>query len=241
MPVTIGWGEVAYRLGMTVIAGLVIGFNRGERGRPAGMRTTLLVCLAASIAMIQANLLMNTTGKASDSFIVMDLMRFPLGILSGMGFIGAGAILRKGDLVLGITTAATLWYVTVMGLCIGGGQVALGMAAMVIGITALWGLKQVENRLRHEMRGRLKIAVSDSSLTDGRLRELMAEHHIRIHSWGISYFREPKLREINCELEWRAPDDRHAPPSIIDRLQSEPAIVRLDWEPQGLSSSTAVA
>src|SRR6202167_1001142 len=104
MPVTLDWQQIALRLTLTVVAGLVIGFNRGEHGRPAGMRTTLLVCLAASVAMIQANLLMNTVGKSSDSFVVLDLMRLPLGILSGIGFIGAGAILRRDNLVVGVTT-----------------------------------------------------------------------------------------------------------------------------------------
>ena len=122
MPVTLDWEHVALRLILTVAAGFVIGFNRGEHGRPAGMRTTLLVCLAASLSMIQANLLMNSVGKAHDSFVILDLMRLPLGILSGMGFIGAGAILRKDSLVLGVTTAATLWFTTMMGLCFGGGQ-----------------------------------------------------------------------------------------------------------------------
>lgn len=97
MPVTLDWRQVAIRLTLTVIAGLIIGFNRGEHGRPAGMRTTLLVCLAASLSMIQANLLMNSVGKLHDSFVVLDLMRLPLRILSGMGFIGAGAILRKDN------------------------------------------------------------------------------------------------------------------------------------------------
>src|SRR6185503_7007742 len=108
MPVHIGWHEIVVRLFWTLIGGALIGVDRGEHGRPAGLRTTLLVCLAASISMIQANLLMGTIGKAPDSFIVLDLMRFPLGILSGMGFIGAGAILRKNSTILGVTTAATL-------------------------------------------------------------------------------------------------------------------------------------
>ncbi len=69
-----------------------------------------------STAWIQVNLLLTVRGKALDSYIVMDLMRLPLGILSGMGFIGGGAILRRDNMVLGVTTAATLWFVTVMGL-----------------------------------------------------------------------------------------------------------------------------
>lgn len=114
MPLYIGWGDIAVRLALSVFAGALVGINRGERGRRAGLRTTILVCVASSLAMIQANLLLPTVGKPPTSFITMDLMRFPLGILSGIGFIGAGAIVHRGDLVEGVTTAATIWYVTVM-------------------------------------------------------------------------------------------------------------------------------
>ena len=55
MPVTVTWDDLALRLALTVVAGALIGLNREEHGRPAGLRTTLLVCLAASVAMIQAN------------------------------------------------------------------------------------------------------------------------------------------------------------------------------------------
>src|SRR6266403_152886 len=116
MPLTVGWRDIAARLFFTVLAGALIGWNRGEHGHPAGLRTTMLVCLAASVAMIETNLLLGTRGKPQDSFAVFDPMRLPLGILSGMGFIGAGAILRRGNVVQGVTTAATLWFVTVIGL-----------------------------------------------------------------------------------------------------------------------------
>ena len=89
MPMHLDWTEVVLRLALTVLAGGLIGLNRGEHSRAAGLRTTILVCLAASVSMIQANLLLATAGKAADSFIVLDLMRLPSGILSGMGFIGA--------------------------------------------------------------------------------------------------------------------------------------------------------
>src|ERR1700683_830561 len=107
MPLTLTWQEIALRLALSVVAGTLIGLDRGEHCHPAGLRTTLLVCLAAAVAMIQANLLLDTTGKAGDSFITLDLMRLPLGILTGMGFIGGGAILRRDSLVVGVTTAAT--------------------------------------------------------------------------------------------------------------------------------------
>ena len=127
MSTDITWADIALRLALTVVAGAVIGLNRGEHGLPAGLRTTLLVCLAACLSMIQANILMASGGKPGDSFVTIDLMRLPLGILSGMGFIGGGVILKRGNLVLGVTTAATLWFVTVLGLCFGGGQLAAGL------------------------------------------------------------------------------------------------------------------
>ena len=92
MPLTLTWHDILLRLALSVFAGALMGVDRSEHGRPAGLRTTLLVCLAAAVAMIQTNLLMLTVGKASDSFVVLDLMRLPLGILTGMGFIGGGAI-----------------------------------------------------------------------------------------------------------------------------------------------------
>jgi len=104
------WQDIALRLALAAIAGAIIGFNRTEHGRPAGIRTTMLVCIAASIAMIEANLIAGTTGKTPNSFVNMDILRFPLGVLSGIGFIGAGVILRQRDIVVGVTTAATMWF-----------------------------------------------------------------------------------------------------------------------------------
>jgi putative Mg2+ transporter-C (MgtC) family protein len=95
MPLHITLTDVLVRLACTLIAGAIIGYNRGEHGKAAGLRTTILVCLAASVAMLQVNYLLPLAGKATDSFITNDLMRFPLGILTGVGFIGGGAILRR--------------------------------------------------------------------------------------------------------------------------------------------------
>src|SRR5882724_7913131 len=150
MPITLGWHEIALRLGLSVLAGTLIGLDRGEHGRPAGLRTTLLVCLAAAVAMLEVNLLLSTAGKSADSFVTLDLMRLPLGILTGMGFIGGGAILRRDGLVVGVTTAATLWFVTVIGLCFGGGLISLGMVALVLGMFVLSGLKWFEAHMKQD-------------------------------------------------------------------------------------------
>ncbi len=89
------WTDMLLRLALTVVAGVLIGYNRSEHGKAAGMRTTLLVCLAACVAMLQVNFLLPTAGRSPNSFVMNDLMRLPLGILTGVGFIGAGAILPQ--------------------------------------------------------------------------------------------------------------------------------------------------
>jgi putative Mg2+ transporter-C (MgtC) family protein len=140
MPLTPDWSDIALRLALTVVAGILLGIDRSERGRAAGLRTSLLVCLAAAVAMIQANLLLSTGGKTAESFVKLDMMRLSLGILTGVGFIGAGTILRRGNRIRGLTTAATMWAGTVIGLCFGGGQIALSLLALALTMGALVGL-----------------------------------------------------------------------------------------------------
>ncbi len=112
--------------------------------------------------MLQMNDLLTLAGRSGDSFVMNDLMRLPLGILTGVGFIGIGAILRRGSLVIGVTTAATLWYVTVIGLCFGGGQVLLGWAATALGLFVLWGLKWFEAIMPVQQQVRLAVTVDET-------------------------------------------------------------------------------
>jgi len=186
MPLHLGWEDIALRLALTVVAGIVLGFDRSERGKAAGMRTTLLVCLAASIAMIQVNLLLPLAGRGADSFVMNDLMRLPLGILTGVGFIGGGAILRRDDIVVGVTTAATLWLATVVGLCFGGGQLGLGIAATALGVFALWGLKLVERRLRQERSATLAVEIGAGGPSEEEIRRRLDEAGLAVTSTNIS-------------------------------------------------------
>jgi putative Mg2+ transporter-C (MgtC) family protein len=157
MPLHPTWEEIVLRLILTMIAGAMMGFNRGARGHAAGLRTTILVAMAASIAMIQANILLSLGGKDASSFAVMDLMWLPLGILTGVGFLGGGAILKKGGSIKGMTTAATLWIATVIGLCFGGGQLGLGAISTVMGMLTLWAMEWIDIRIPREHRAILVV------------------------------------------------------------------------------------
>jgi hypothetical protein len=87
MPCQLNCTGPRFRLVCALGASALIGLNRSQHGHAAGLRTSILVCLAACLAMIQVNLLLPLAGRSPNSFVMNDLMRWPLGILSGMGFI----------------------------------------------------------------------------------------------------------------------------------------------------------
>lgn len=219
MPLHPTWEDIALRLVLTMIAGAIIGFNRGVRGEAAGLRTTILVGLAASVAMVQANILLPVGGKTADSFGVMDLMRLPLGILTGVGFIGGGAILRRGDLIVGVTTAATLWLITVIGLCFGGGQLGLGIAATLLGVVTLWTFRWLDRHIPREQRGTLEIRTELGSFSPSHLMELIAPlgyeaQFRRQHNDGA------KHTTVCFDIGWRR-SEVEGPPTDLLKLVNE--------------------
>lgn len=209
MPFAVTWLDLTLRLAVALVAGMLIGLNRDESGNAAGLRTTLLVCLAACIAMIQVNVLLVQHGKPGDSFITLDLMRLPLGILSGVGFIGAGSILHRDGLVRGVTTAATMWFVTVIGLCAGGGQYTLAVAGTVLGLVVLRTLSQVERWVPRRRRVTLTLAqrVGTDALVD-KLTDALAAHRCSVVPRGLSRGPDEMRVEARFEVRWLAkPDD----------------------------------
>lgn len=208
MPLLLTWGDLAGRVAVALVAGLLIGLDRGESGNAAGLRTTLLVCLAACLAMLQVNVLLLQQGKAAGSFVELDLMRLPLGILSGVGFIGAGSILHRSGLVRGVTTAATMWYVTVIGLCAGGGQMTLAIAGTVLGLVVLESLEYLERRMPRGRRASVTIGHDVGDDAYRHLADALRPHDCRILRLGLA--RRPEADtphdrlDARFEVRWRA-------------------------------------
>jgi putative Mg2+ transporter-C (MgtC) family protein len=233
----IHWQQIALRLALTLIAGGLLGTERSRTGHFAGLRTTLLVMLAASVSMIQMNLLMETNGKPSDSYAVLDLMRLPLGILTGVGFIGAGAIVRKGDLVVGVTTAATMWFSTVIGLCLGGGQLILGSTATLIGFFVLWGLRRFERRVEHYQMAELNLTVAADRLEARDLRARLEQAKFRISSLSVVHDVREHHRTFDCEVRWPTHDGASEVPQMLAELECLPGLVRIEWKNIGSGPS----
>ncbi len=233
MPLFPTWWELALRLASAIFAGLLIGWDRGERGRAAGLRTMVLVCCAACLAMMQVNVLLPMAGKPEGSFNVLDLMRLPLGILSGMGFIGAGAILRKDGLVRGVTTAATLWMVTVLGLCFGGGQLALGYSGLAVSLGVVRGLRYVEASITQERYANLTVVVTADGPKEGDVRARLREERFQIVSCHLTH--SPQTSRITWQISWHSKHRETQVPTLVARLASEPGVTRVVCNPEAAS------
>jgi len=218
MPLSPTWTDIAVRLALTMLAGAIIGFDRGVRGQAAGFRTTILVGLAASVAMIQTNLLLGVSGKTPESFAVMDMMRLPLGILTGVGFIGGGTIVRKGDLVTGVTTAATLWVMTAIGLCLGGGQLILGMTATALAVITLWALKRVDLMIPREHRATMVITSAPSWSVLEDVPRLLAPMKCRARFQEHRRGTDKAKADYVFELAWRRPEHETPPCDLLKAL-----------------------
>jgi putative Mg2+ transporter-C (MgtC) family protein len=141
--VTLDYLDVLARIGMTVLLAGAIGLERELNTQPAGLRTHVLVGLGAMLFTV-----------AGASIVGSDPTRVAAQVASGIGFIGAGAILRDAGRIKGLTTAASLWAVAAVGLTVGFGLYAAAATATVVTIVVLYVLKSLENGLFPRVQGR---------------------------------------------------------------------------------------
>jgi putative Mg2+ transporter-C (MgtC) family protein len=228
MSATLSWSDIAVRLALGIIAGFLVGLDRGEHAHVVGLRTTVLISVAATLAMLQANWLVVHTTDTRVSIVRLDMMRLPLGILSGIGFIGAGAILRREETVRGVTTAATIWLMTVIGLCFGGGQIGIGIAGTVIALVTLWLLKYAEPSLVRGRRGTIAVNFSEDGPQETVFLALLASRGFVARSRRVELAPGAGVRMVcNGRYNGAYPDWSA---SLVRELASQRGISRVEWQ-----------
>jgi len=155
--------DTLLRLFMAAALGSVIGFERERLLWAAGIRTHMLVCVGACLFMIVSYY---GFGPALGPNVVLDPSRVAAQVVSGIGFLGAGAILARGEIVKGLTTAASIWTVAAIGLAVGGGlYFAAGVSTVVI-LVILAGVKPLEELYRARNQScRLVVETTHGTLT----------------------------------------------------------------------------
>ena len=141
--------HVMVRLLLAFLLGGAIGLVHEVQGRPARLRTHILVCLGATIIMLGSQRMAILSEEVASAVQVsVDPGWIAAGIVIGIGVLGGGVILRMGDLVRGLTTAGCIWFAAALGIVIGQGLYALALVATLVALIALLALSRVERRLR---------------------------------------------------------------------------------------------
>ena len=188
--------EIIIRLLLGAVFGGIIGFERHAHGRAAGFRTHLLVCVASVLVMIVSEYYHFLT-LWDPSYVRADPGRIAAGAITGVGFIGAGVIVKMGFNVQGLTTAACLWIVSVIGLSIGSGLYVAGMGGFVITYIALWLLRMVEDKMPG-LSYRFMTVVMEGHGDEEAITSVLRDNNSAVNR--INYLRDLETMESSFEI-----------------------------------------
>ena len=140
--------EALFRVGVATVLGALLGLEREMTGKPAGLRTHMLVAEGAALFMVVSILLTQQFGVLNAANVRVDVTRIGSTIVTGVGFLGAGMILQARDRVYGLTTAAGIWVAAAIGTVAGSGFYIVSVFGTILGLLTLVALRVVERRLR---------------------------------------------------------------------------------------------
>nr|WP_320114235.1 MgtC/SapB family protein [uncultured Desulfuromonas sp.] len=167
------------KLVLAFVAGTLIGIEREKHGRPAGLRTHILVCTGACLMMVVSEGVFFKFGHLSAEGVVrLDPGRIGAQIITGIGFLGAGVILKEGVSVRGLTTAACLWYVAGLGMAFGMGMFLIGAVATILALVALIGMKKLEPVLRKDRFLNLCVVTRSNVDVLDELQQVFSQHQL---------------------------------------------------------------
>ena len=214
------WDVVA-RTFAALIAGGAIGLERSYHGRAAGLRTYALVCFGS--ALLVAGTLFAYAGNADAATRVIQ------GIVTGIGFLGAGVIVKEGFTVRGLTTAASIWVVSAIGVVLGSGTYVAGIEASVVTLTALALLRRLEDRLPSQVYVHFEIGFERAhAMDEAQLRQLLEGHGFALRDLSYRLHQESQLLEYRMVIWSARPGDAG---SLEQSLLAQPEVVHFRISP----------
>ncbi|HEY6129565.1 MAG TPA: MgtC/SapB family protein [Candidatus Acidoferrum sp.] len=188
---------VSYRLLWAALLGSAIGFERSVRKRPAGMRTSLCICVGAALFTILSSEIAKLTGDASSTRIASN-------IVQGIGFLGAGVILRERGSVVGLTTAAAIFTEAAIGMSAGAGMYRVSGIAVVIVLFALTGLIYVENGLKLRCRYMLfRVTTGNAVDMVPEVHRIFKEQAIKLDNFQVNITGEKHIIQFDADVTQR--------------------------------------
>jgi putative Mg2+ transporter-C (MgtC) family protein len=222
------WAEILLRVGLAAVLGGAIGFERELREREAGLRTHLLVSVGAALFTMVSAYAWRDWRFSTEEGLVFDPTRIAAQIVTGIGFLGAGAIIRQGLSVRGLTTAATLWVVAAIGMATGAGYYAAAVITTVLVLVSLWPLRIVAHRVSGRFRpeeGRLVVELG-AGATAGSVLATVEEAGAAVKS--LEFEEERDLRRVDMRVRLERGRDAA---DLIDALTRAEEVKGARWNP----------
>jgi putative Mg2+ transporter-C (MgtC) family protein len=222
---------IAVRVLAAVLVGASIGFERTFHGRPAGFRTHALVCLASSLLMlvtVYPHWWMAVT--PTDAFRT-DPTRMAQGIMTGIGFLGAGVIFKEGLTVRGLTTAASIWITAAIGILLGIGFYFAATVGAIATLAVLAAFRFIERRLPAEFYAHHSLTFQRVAImSEEDLRRLTGEHGFSIANLSYRLSGDGKLFEYGMVIKTR---DRRNVDALAQHLCRLPEVLEFRIAPTG--------
>jgi putative Mg2+ transporter-C (MgtC) family protein len=221
--------EMAVRIVVALVAGALIGYERSYRGRPAGFRTHALVCMASSMLMLvtvyEAHWV-RSIGEAR-----LDPTRMAQGIMTGIGFLGAGVIMQEGFSVRGLTTAASIWITAAIGILAGIGFYFPMALSVVLALGVLSAFRWIEARMPTQAYYHFDVRFARSAeVSEPHIRALVEGHGFTLANFSYRLDRDGSVRRYSMTI---ASADRSAAGRLAARLEQESAIQEFRIAPTG--------
>ena len=203
----------------------------GLNGKPTGARlgsgTTLLVCVASAITMIISEILFV---ESASSTWRPDPARLGAGLLAGMGFLGAATIVRHANIIRGVTTAATLWFSTILGMTFGAGQFILAAMGLGVALFTLLILPSVEKRLPIDWYAEIIISLEQDAMSDPQLKERLEGFGLQIKSFDLDYDFAGRQKTISCEVKLRKTARFELSQKVVSELSKCRGVLQVKWQ-----------
>ncbi len=222
----VGWDDVFVRLVVAAALGGAIGLERELREREAGLRTHLLVSVGAAVFTLVSAYGFADFQYGFETGVTLDPTRIAAQIVTGIGFLGAGAIIRQGLSIRGLTTAATLWVVAAIGMASGAGYYSAAVVSTAIVLVSLWPLRIVAHRVLIRLRpeeGRLLVALPAGG-SAAPLLDQLERFGARIDTLEIEDAENARLVAATIHL-----DDPARAGEMVQRVTEMPDVRRVEW------------
>jgi putative Mg2+ transporter-C (MgtC) family protein len=205
--------EYLLRLVIALVIGGAIGLEREFKGKPAGMRTNMLICIGSCLVMIVSIEIARTAPHVSDPG------RIAAQVVTGIGFLGAGTIIRSRFHIVGLTTAATIWTLAALGLAIGAGYLFLSIVVAILITITLVGIGYIEDRL--EVKRSFHVVQVAIERGEGVVRGVMALFaSMKISSEALEVVRSGDTWKAT--FEYASSNEKHR--AFVEKLAASPGV-----------------